>query len=560
MSKLWSLTKVLIKTNLLAGFTDNKNSKRKYLGVIGICFLLVFVVASLGVPIIFAMDSVLEILPIENIIISFILPLAGITTIIFSVFSVVSVFYLSKDSEHLLPLPIDARDIMLSKFLVSLINEYYILFMFILPCLVGVGVGIDASIMYYVYTILIFMLLPIIPSIIVTFIILVITRFTGAIKNKDLFMYVSMGLIVAFALGYNYIIQNFVGVDADNIGATIGSLEKSVLPYFKMIFPFYNSASSTLINYDNLNGLFSFISFLAFNLMAILFIYIFGDRLYLKVITSTRGSGKNNQNIDNYAGEKIIKSSSSFIWLLKKEWLVIKRTPIFMLNIVVIVLLMPIIVVVSMLFSLIQQGGDISNSFLALDFNKYISNPLIFIIILAIGVFFTSSSVAASTSISREGSSAWFMKVIPISYFKQINAKVFFAVFVDMIGVIILGIVPIIMYKIPLHYVACVFVPLLLIVILLNYISIYIDLKKPKLNWNEESAAVKQNINSLVSILIAMAICAILGILGFMLYYYNIKVNVLLLSFIISLVSGILLGMIIYMFYKNKDKLLDNVN
>ena len=125
MSKLLALTKVLLKTNFLTGFGDGgKKRKNKGLGVVGIALLLVFVMGSLGVPIIFALDSFLEVLPIQNIVLSFLLPLAGITTITFCVFSVVSVFYLSKDSEHLLPMPLEPRDIMLSKFLVSLVNEY----------------------------------------------------------------------------------------------------------------------------------------------------------------------------------------------------------------------------------------------------------------------------------------------------------------------------------------------------------------------------------------------------------------------------------------------------
>ena len=196
MSKLGALTKVLFKTNLFAGENNSKGkNKSKFLSGLLIALLIVFVVGSLGVPIVMTLDAVLAVAPLENIFISLILPLAGVTTIIFSVFSVVSVFYLSKDSDHLLHLPIAPKDIMLSKFLVSLMNEYYILFMFILPCLIGVGVGIDASAMYYVYSGVIFLLLPVIPSAIVTLIVLVITRFTGIMKNKDLFMYISMFLL-----------------------------------------------------------------------------------------------------------------------------------------------------------------------------------------------------------------------------------------------------------------------------------------------------------------------------------------------------------------------------
>ena len=39
---------------------------------------------------------------------------------------------------------------------------------------------------------------------------------------------------------------------------------------------------------------------------------------------------------------------------------------------------------------------------------------LIYLVVMVVGVFLTSFSLAASTSISREGGNAWFMKVIPV--------------------------------------------------------------------------------------------------------------------------------------------------
>lgn len=555
MSKFLALTKVLLKNNVFGGISS-KSKKSKYGTSIVVALLILFVVGSVCVPMTYVISSLLEVAKIEKILISLIIPLGGVAVIIFSLFSTISVFCLNKDSDYLLPMPLPARDIILSKFIVSLITQYYILLMFILPCLIGVGIGIDASAMYYVYMTVIFVFLPVIPSSLVTILVLVITRFTGVIKNKDVFMYFSMVLILLFSFGYNYILQNVLVIDPANIGSTMESLENALLPACNKIFPFYNSASDALINFDNLNGLFSLITFIGFNFVALLLVYLIGDKLYLRILTDNRGSKKKIKNIEN-KDIKCVKGNK-VSWLLKKEWLIIKRTPIFMLNIVAIVFIMPIIIV----FSFVISSGSEGSSFLLNigDVSLYLKDSLIYIIVLAICIFFTCTSVAASTAISREGSNAWFMKVIPVSYFKQINVKVLFAVIIDMLGVIFTMVLPVIIYKIPVSYILLVLIPLTLIVTIMNYFNILVDLKKPVLKWSEESEAVKQNVNSLISIFGTMGLCALFGVGAYLIYKYDIVINVILLSILISVFCVIILGLVIYYFYKNSDKLMKNID
>lgn len=556
MSNLWALTKVLFKTNLLGGNNNSKGKKKNQtLSYFLFGVLIAFVIGSLGVPIVLTLDNILKIAPLENIFISLVLPLAGVTTIIFSIFSVVSIFYLSKDAEHLLPMPISGKDILVSKFLVSLVNEYYILFMFILPCLVGIGVGIDVSFVYYVYVGIVFLLLPVIPSVIVTLIILIITRFTGIMKNKDLFMYISMFLVVAFALAYNFVIQEFIALDMENIGTTFGSLEKEAIPYFKMMFPFYNSASEALMNFDNLNGIFSLITFIVINFVSMVILYLVGDKLYLKTLIENRGSKKKKQGIENVVK---IKKTSINKQLFKKEWLIIKRTPIFMLNIVVIVFLMPLIMIMS--FAIGYSGTDAAVVPSQEVINGYLKDPLIYLIVLVVGVFFTCFSLAASTSISREGSNAWFMKAIPVSAFRQINVKVLFASLLDLLGVLLVGILPVILFKIPFYYIVCVMVPIIIIIFVVNYFNIFLDLKKPRIKWSEESVAVKQNFNAFISIMFTIAVSGLFGIFAYLLYVCQIKINVVVLSGIVSCVCGIILAIVVFLFKKNENKLLENVD
>ena len=190
----------------------------------------------------------------------------------------------------------------------------------------------------------------------------------------------------------------------------------------------------------------------------------------------------------------------------------------------------------------------------------YLASPVVYLKVLLVVVFFMSFSLGASTSISREGSNAWVMKVIPVSCFKQINVKVFFASLIDLLGVVLVVIVPVIALKIPFYYVLCVFVPLILICFLLNYFNIILDLKKPRIKWSEESVAVKQNFNAMISILMTIAISVIFSIVAYLLHSYDVNINVVVLSGIVSGVCGIILAFVIYLFKRNDKKLLINVD
>ena len=305
--------------------------------------------------------------------------------------------------------------------------------------------------------------------------------------------------------------------------------------------------------------IFSLITFISLNFIALLCVYLLGDKLYLKALTETRGIKKNTLDIESVDDKRIGKSSITK-WLLKKEWLVIKRTPIFMLNIVVIVFLMPLILAFSFIISFTSSGGDTNILLNIKDVTLYLKDPFIYLIVLAVSIFFTCTSVAASTAISREGNNAWFMKVIPVSYFKQINIKVLFANLIDILGVLVVMVFPIVIYKIPITYVLAILIPLCIIVTIMNYFNIWIDLKRPRLKWSEESEAVKQNLNAMISMFATMGLCVVFGIVAYIVYSYQITINVILLSILISIICGIILGLVIYYFYKNSDKLVKSID
>ena len=92
-------------------------------------------------------------------------------------------------------------------------------------------------------------------------------------------------------------------------------------------------------------------------------------------------------------------------------------------------------------------------------------------------------------------------------------------------------------------------IPLFLLAVFVNYIGIIIDLRRPKLDWDDEHTAVKNNVNGLFFMLIDWAVTALIVGIGVVLLFINIP------GFITSIILSLifLVGcVIIYKLLENK--------
>ena len=101
----------------------------------------------------------------------------------------------------------------------------------------------------------------------------------------------------------------------------------------------------------------------------------------------------------------------------------------------------------------------------------------------------------------------FILKYIPMKYKKQLMAKVLSAVVLGMVGMVMISILGIALLKMPLDLVLLMIIVGTLGILFTSFIGIFIDLNFPKLNWDTEQKAVKQNLN----VLLSMIICGALG-------------------------------------------------
>ena len=118
--------------------------------------------------------------------------------------------------------------------------------------------------------------------------------------------------------------------------------------------------------------------------------------------------------------------------------------------------------------------------------------------------FFLMFIYISATAISRDGQNAVFMKYIPVPLMKQIDYKVIpniiMTTFMNVITIVMVEY----LFKLPIIYLLLITIAGISMGILQSYVSIIVDLRKPKLEWSSEYAVVKQNMNLIWPVLLGI--------------------------------------------------------
>ena len=109
--------------------------------------------------------------------------------------------------------------------------------------------------------------------------------------------------------------------------------------------------------------------------------------------------------------------------------------------------------------------------------------------------------MVSATAISREGQHVYFMKMIPMEIMDQLHAKSLSGFLLSLLGLILTVIPAAYFLKAPWYILAIFSVMAILGSLFINYLSIIVDVIHPKLVWETEQAAVKQNINFVFTML-----------------------------------------------------------
>ena len=516
MDNYLSLTKVFLKSSLRR--TKSNRTRTKIIFGLLLFFTILFIIIPfLIVSASFVYDTTIQLMDIEyeSIGLQIMCYIICIFTFIFSISALLNELYFSTDIEKLLPLPIKPVQLISSKFTVCYILENIMQIFLILVSIISYMLALHLKVPNLLISLLQIVTLPIIPMVYATIFCLIIMYFTKFIKNKESVKKIStLFVIILFVLLIRFI-NSLKGFDFNAYLESFVNGNHKFLDTMNYIFPQIRLFTDTLTNMNVL----SLIKYIILNVVYIGIMLLLAKKVYLNSVIDL--SNKNTNNNKNYTKLlKNIKQENVVKTYLGKEFKTLVRTPSFFINCMIINILWPVII-----YALYQIGTiryDFNSIKVLLSINNDKIKIILLLFIVGISLLIPAMNSIASSSFSREGKNYQFIKYIPLSYKKQWFIKYLISFLISFVGIFVYTFIFYIVVGMNILSILQFIVISMLSISAVSFIGLYIDSLQPKLNWDDENNALRENYNTFISMGIVSFIF-ILTCIGSYNYLYKTK-------------------------------------
>lgn len=514
MSNYIALTRILLKNSMTGFANDKKGSKSRNIKNIVLTAIIVLSLLPLAGAIgagVWASYPVFKEMGQEGLILGSGLMMISMMVLFFGIFYVMNIFYFSKDVESLLPLPLRPSTIMAAKFTVTMLYEYLTELLFLAPVILAFGIASHAGIIYYLYAILGFLTLPVIPLVYSGIINMVLMRFTNISRNRDRFRIIGGVAAMFLAIFANMKVQSLVTnmQDPELVKAMLTQGNNTLLDAVSGIFPANKLLAIALMNNANIRGLVNILLFLGISALFTALYLTLGESLYFKGLVGISETKSKRKKLTSEQFEKSITKNSAIKAYVIKELRLLFRTPSYFINCVIINFILPVFFIIPFF---VNSEGSVQMRELRdlISFGHFEGAMLA--IGFAVVLFASGTNGIAATAISREGTNIFVNKYLPVSYHDQIMAKVLTGVALGTVAVLSILVALVFVVIPPAYLIVLILLAGILGVFFTSLTGILIDLNFPKLNWDNEQKAVKQNMNLVVNMLISVIVAAVVVI------------------------------------------------
>ncbi|QRG67006.1 putative ABC transporter permease subunit [Brevibacillus choshinensis] len=514
MKKIWLLTKIMLKNAGPAWGAKKGSGWKSVLILFAIAVGILPMMAAL-VVFVSGLYEGLAGVGQESALLGLGVAVTSLVIFILGIVYVLTVFYYSQDVEHFLPMPLSAKDILGAKFLVALLYEYFTSLIMIGPILITFGVKSGGGVLYYLYALLVFIALPIIPLTLAAMVVMLFMRYTNFGKSKDRFRLIGGLLAIGVAVGFQAFIQrqtSGTGNQIEQFQQMIAAGDQGLLGVVTQLFPASKLAALAMFESGAWSGLGYLAAFLAAAVVGFGVFLFAGNRLYFAGVMGISESRSKRKRVEETAIQKAVKVRPAWLSYAVKEWKILWRTPAFFMNCALSSILLP-------LFALIPLLSRRDSAEMLAGLNEWMQGEhaggISLVVAFAAFVVLAGTNSTSVTAISREGQGFFLNKSLPIPYGQLIVAKLIPGIILTVFSMALLVAEAAWFIKLSPLFIILSLVVSIPGILFINLLGIMVDLQMPKLTWSSEQEAVKQNLNPLFSMLfgaVTAGICILAGL------------------------------------------------
>lgn len=503
---------ILIKSSLMSNYSFINKIKKKHKKILPIIIIGMIIIIALITLYFLCFAKLFKEVNSTETILYMSISLSSVLTFFTNLMKANSYIFRCKDYELLLSMPINTKEIVISKLIVLYIISFVFSFVINFCSYIAYAIVLEFNALYFINTIILSIVIPIIPigiSSLLAFVIgyIRINKYTKNIIITIIYFLISLIMIIAYV--------NVIQYGDDNLQTQISELKK----YFLIMWPFTSMMYKGFYN----NDIISLTLYLTSSVIILLTYIIIISKCFVRFNSYEKISQKSRDKQTSFVKKGIFTS------LLYKELKMYTSIPIFVINTMIGPMLSIICIVIICDYFVRNNymfGLELLDSLLK-DLNICSRVFIMGLLIVGVNIMLTICQIS-SCSISLEGKTLPILKSLPITKKDIFRVKILFNYLLSGLFSLISGILMIILIK-PIYYVSIIIILLCLINPLsFSITGLICNLYFPKLNYTNPTQVVTQELSVIVNMIVSFLINII---------YLGVFVS-------ITMVTNVILGLV----------------
>ena len=459
----------------------------------------------------------------------FIIFAALAAVLFFGFISAATNYYTGSGEEQFLSMPLNPVEIFGAKVAVTAVSDLILgaAIMLVGGIIYGIKAGLVTHPLFYVGLLVTILAVESIAVLVIYALLLLFLNVIPKLRNRSILTSLATVLLLCFVFAYS-IFSSRISMLMDQEDASTAIFVQMIRAWSEkapVLMFFADAISGKIVPILVMAAIFAVIVFALIPLAAPLYIRSLNGFSDVKTKKITTEKAKD-------VLKKELKTNSIFHTLLVRDIRTIFREPSFFGNGPLMIILVPVMFLISFTVSFAAAKGSGIAEVRAMMISTFSENMtpegmvtvkyLFTVIIAGICIFMGNCANIASTSFSREGKAIYDLKAMPIKEETIVLVKFWHAMIYCLASIVIIflfffGLVKFLYIPFTASDIFFMTIKYAVLTILasfvLIFIEMFIDTINPKLQWENPTAAFKQNMNAVVSTFIVMGFIGLIVLL-----------------------------------------------